>query len=117
MSEFTVGLVGTIALLIMVFGGVRVFVVAALVGMLGTVAIIGWQAGAGITGTVPHSKSINDAPSVLPISGLQRTSSGTASSGSINAAQYARRWSRATLVGYWRSPGGDGKGGQQKVSD
>ena len=41
MSEFTVGLVGTIALLIMVFGGVRVFVVAALVGMLGTVAIIG----------------------------------------------------------------------------
>ncbi len=67
MNELFIGLVGTIALLIMVFAGVRVFVVAALVGMLGTVAIIGWSAGAGITGTVPHSKSINYALSVLPM--------------------------------------------------
>ena len=67
MSEFAIGMIGTIALLIMVFGGVRVFVTAALVGMLGTVAIIGWKAGAGITGTVPHSKSINYALSVLPM--------------------------------------------------
>ncbi len=67
MSEFSIGMIGVIALLLMVFGGVRVFVVAALVGMLGTVAIIGWKAGAGITGTVPHSKSINYALSVLPM--------------------------------------------------
>ena len=67
MNEFAIGLIGVIALLLLVFGGVRVFVVAALVGMLGTVAIIGWKAGAGITGTVPHSKSINYALSVLPM--------------------------------------------------
>ena len=67
MDEFTVGIVGTVALLLLVFGGVRVFVVAALIGLLGTVAIIGWKAGAGISGTVPHSKSINYALSVLPM--------------------------------------------------
>ena len=51
MSEFAIGLVGTGALLLLVFAGVRVFVVAALVGP-GCVAIIGWKAGAGISGTV-----------------------------------------------------------------
>ena len=67
MSEFAIGLIGTSALLILVFAGVRVFVVAAIVGLLGCVAIIGWKAGAGISGTVPHSKSINYALSVLPM--------------------------------------------------
>ncbi|MBM85840.1 MAG: C4-dicarboxylate ABC transporter permease [Rhodospirillaceae bacterium] len=67
MDEFTIGLVGTLALLLMVFAGVRVFIVAALVGMFGTIAIIGWKAGAGISGTVPHSKSINYALGVLPM--------------------------------------------------
>ena len=67
MSEFAIGLVGTGALLLLVFAGVRVFAVAAIVGLLGCVAIIGWKAGAGISGTVPHSKSINYALSVLPM--------------------------------------------------
>ena len=67
MDEFAIGLIGTTALLLLVFGGVRVFIVAALIGLLGTVAIIGWKAGAGISGTVPHSKSINYALSVLPM--------------------------------------------------
>ena len=67
MDEFAIGLVGTGALLLLVFGGVRVFIVAALIGLMGTVAIIGWKAGAGISGTVPHSKSINYALSVLPM--------------------------------------------------
>ena len=35
MSEFAIGLVGTGALLLLVFAGVRVFVVAALVGLFG----------------------------------------------------------------------------------
>ena len=67
MSEFTIGLIGTGALLAMVFAGVRVYVVAALVGVIGVVFIIGWDAGAGIGGTVPHSKSVNYALSVLPM--------------------------------------------------
>ncbi len=67
MDDFTIGLLGTAGLLVLVFLGVRVFVVAAVVGLLGTAAIIGWTAGAGIVGTVPHSKSVNYALSVLPM--------------------------------------------------
>lgn len=67
MSEFSIGMIGTAALLLFVFAGVRVFIVAAMVGIFGTVAIIGWKAGAAISGTVPHSKSINYALSVLPM--------------------------------------------------
>ncbi len=67
MSEFTIGLIGTGALLALVFAGVRVYIVAALVGVIGVVYIIGWGAGAGIGGTVPHSKSVNYALSVLPM--------------------------------------------------
>ncbi len=76
MTEFEVGLIGTGALLLMVFAGVRVFVVAATIGLFGTVAVqyvvvgdfgVAWSSGAGIVGTVPHSKSINYALSVLPM--------------------------------------------------
>ena len=67
MSDFAIGLIGTGALLAMVFAGVRVYIVAALVGVFGVVAIIGWSAGAGISGTIPHSKSVNYALSVLPM--------------------------------------------------
>ncbi len=67
MTEFEIGLVGTGALLLMVFAGVRIYAVAAIVGVIGVVYIIGWDAGAGIGGTVPHSKSVNYALSVLPM--------------------------------------------------
>jgi len=67
MDEFAIGLIGTGALLVMVLAGVRVYIVAALVGMLGVAAIIGWHSGAAISGTVPHSKSVNYALSVLPM--------------------------------------------------
>ena len=67
MTEFEIGLVGTGALLLMVIAGVRIYGVAANVGGIGVVYIIGWNAGAGIGGTVPHSKSVNYALSVLPM--------------------------------------------------
>ena len=67
MTEFEIGLIGTGALLLMVFAGVRIYVVASIVGGIGVVYIIGWNAGAGIGGTVPHSKSVNYALSVLPM--------------------------------------------------
>ena len=67
MTEFEIGLAGTGALLLMVFAGVRIYTVAAIVGVLSVVYIIGWDAGAGIGGTVPHSKSVNYALSVLPM--------------------------------------------------
>lgn len=67
MDEFSIGLIGTGALLFLVFSGVRVFAAAAIVGLFGTVAIIGWDGGAGIVGTIPHSKSVNYVLSVLPM--------------------------------------------------
>ena len=67
MTDFEIGLVGTGALLLMVFAGVRIYVVASIVGVIGVVYIIGWNSGAGIGGTVPHSKSVNYALSVLPM--------------------------------------------------
>lgn len=61
------GLIGMGALMVMVFLGVRVYIAATIVGMLGIVSIIGWDAGTGIVGTIPHSKSTLYALSVLPM--------------------------------------------------
>lgn len=66
-DEFTIGIIGVSALLVMVVLGVRVVFAAAIVGLLGVVEIIGWKAGAGIIGTIPHSKSSTYALSVLPM--------------------------------------------------
>ena len=67
MDEFTIGVVGVVALIFLVFLGVRVFIAAAAVGLVGMVAIIGWDAGAGMVGTIPHSKSVTYTLSVLPM--------------------------------------------------
>lgn len=67
MSEFTVGVLVTVGLLTLVFMGVRVYAAAAMAGLVGMVALIGWDAGAGIVGTIPHSKSVNYVLSVLPM--------------------------------------------------
>jgi tripartite ATP-independent transporter DctM subunit len=67
LSNDTIGLIGVAALLVMILIGVRVFLAASLVGLFGLVAIIGWDAGAGIVGTIPHSKSVTYTLSVLPM--------------------------------------------------
>jgi tripartite ATP-independent transporter DctM subunit len=67
MSEFTIGILGVVALVVMVFLGVRVYIAAAAVGLVGLVAMIGWDSGAGIVGTIPHSKSVSYTLSVLPM--------------------------------------------------
>jgi tripartite ATP-independent transporter DctM subunit len=67
MSEFTIGILGVVALVSMVFLGVRVYIAAAAVGLIGLVAMIGWNAGAGMVGTIPHSKSVSYTLSVLPM--------------------------------------------------
>jgi len=53
-DEFTIGVLGVVALVLLVFLGVRVFIAAATVGLIGMVAMIGWDAGAGMVGTIPH---------------------------------------------------------------
>ena len=67
MDSFTIGIVGTLAMVGLVFAGVRVFYAAAAVGLVGLVAMIGWDAGAGMAGTIPHSKSVTYTLSVLPM--------------------------------------------------
>jgi tripartite ATP-independent transporter DctM subunit len=67
MDAFTTGIVGVFALVFMVFLGVRVYIAAAAVGLAGLVALIGWDAGAGMAGTIPHSKSVSYTLSVLPM--------------------------------------------------
>ncbi|NKC11391.1 MAG: TRAP transporter large permease subunit [Gammaproteobacteria bacterium] len=67
MSELEIGIIVTVVLLVLVFSGVRVFAAASLAGLIGMVWLIGWKSGAGIVGTIPHSKSINYVLSVLPM--------------------------------------------------
>lgn len=67
MDAFTIGIVGVVALVVMVFLGTRVYVAAAAVGLVGLVAMIGWESGAGMVGTIPHSKSVSYTLSVLPM--------------------------------------------------
>ncbi len=66
-DPFLVGIIGVCLLLVFVFSGVRVVFAASIVGLLGLVELNGWAAGAGIAGTVPHSKSSAYALSVLPM--------------------------------------------------
>ena len=66
-EPFNVGLIFCGVMVVLVFLGVRVFLAAAVVGMLGLVAIIGWEAGTGMAGTVPHSKISSFTLSVLPM--------------------------------------------------
>jgi len=66
-ENLIIGIWGSIGMLILVLVGVRVYAAAAITGLLGCVAILGWDAGAGIIGTIPHSKAVNYALSVLPM--------------------------------------------------
>ena len=54
MEPLTIGIVGSIALIVLVVLGVRVAFAAALVGILGLVYMRGWPAGIGISGLIPH---------------------------------------------------------------
>jgi len=67
LDPLTTGVIGMGALIVMVFLGVRVYIAATLVGMLGIVSIVGWAPGTGIVGTIPHSKATLYSLSVLPM--------------------------------------------------
>ncbi len=67
MEPMTIGVIGVCALIALILFGVRVYLAAPFVGLLGLVAIIGWDAGAGMVGTIPHSKSVTYTLSVLPM--------------------------------------------------
>ncbi len=63
----TIGLLGIVALIVCVGLGLRIYIAAAFVGIIGLVAMLGWDAGAGLAGTIPHSKTATYTLSVLPM--------------------------------------------------
>jgi tripartite ATP-independent transporter DctM subunit len=67
MDDFTIGLIGTGALIALVLAGVRVYLACAVVGLLGVVAFVGWDAGATNVGMIPYAKGTVYALSVLPM--------------------------------------------------
>jgi tripartite ATP-independent transporter DctM subunit len=75
MSNLEIGLIFTGLMLVLLFAGMRVAFAAALAGTLGLVAILSNRmdferaltAALGIAGTIPHSKSVTYALSVLPM--------------------------------------------------
>lgn len=75
MSTFEIGLAFTGLMMVLLFGGMRVAYAAALAGTLGLIAIFSTRMGfekalpaaLGMAGTVPHSKAVTYALSVLPM--------------------------------------------------
>ena len=67
MDDITIGFIGTAVLIVLVLAGVRVVYATATVGLLGVVAMIGWDAGATNIGMIPHAKGSVYALSVLPM--------------------------------------------------
>jgi tripartite ATP-independent transporter DctM subunit len=61
------GIIGLAALTVLIVMGVRVFVAAGLVGLVGLAALRNWDVAAGISGIVPHQQTTSYALSVLPL--------------------------------------------------
>jgi tripartite ATP-independent transporter DctM subunit len=67
MEPITIGIIGMIALTIMIVAGIRIFVAAGLVGFFGLWALRGFDKAVGIAGHIPYSDTTNYALSVLPL--------------------------------------------------
>ncbi|MDP2329807.1 MAG: TRAP transporter large permease, partial [Reyranella sp.] len=67
MEPITIGILGMVALTILIVLGVRIFVAAGLVGFFGLWALRGFDKAVGIAGHVPYSDTTNYALSVLPL--------------------------------------------------
>ncbi len=61
------GIIGIIALTVMILLGVRIFVAAGIVGFCGLWALRGFDVAVGVSGHVPFSDTTNYALSVLPL--------------------------------------------------
>lgn len=67
LGDSTIGMLGVGGLVLLVALGLRIYIAAGLIGLAGLVVLIGWDAGAGIAGTIPHSKAATYTLSVLPM--------------------------------------------------
>ena len=67
LSPLTIGCIGVVALLALCFAGVRFAFAGAIVGTIGLVWMIGWDAGIRTAGIAPYSAGANYTLSVLPM--------------------------------------------------
>lgn len=67
MEPIHYGIIGMIALVVLIALGVRIFVAAGLVGFCGLWALRGFDKAVGISGHIPYSDTTNYALSVLPL--------------------------------------------------
>ena len=67
MEPLQIGIVGIIALSLLIVAGIRIFVAAAVVGFCGLWALRGFDKAVGIAGHIPYSDTTNYALSVLPL--------------------------------------------------
>lgn len=67
MQPIEIGVIGMVALTVLILAGVRIFVAAGLVGFCGLWTLRGFEQAVGIAGHVPHSDTTNYALSVLPL--------------------------------------------------
>ena len=67
MDNITVGYLGFVVLIVLIFLGVRIFIAAGLVGFLGLLYMKNWKVAAGVAGMAPHSEVSNFTLSVLPM--------------------------------------------------
>jgi C4-dicarboxylate transporter DctM subunit len=67
LSALAIGVIGVIALMILLFSGVPVGIVMALVGFVGTLTILGVPGALGVLKTVPYSTVASYSMSVVPL--------------------------------------------------
>jgi tripartite ATP-independent transporter DctM subunit len=67
MEPITIGIIGMVALTVLIVLGIRIFVAAGLVGFFGLWALRGFDKAVGIAGHIPYSDTTNYALSVLPL--------------------------------------------------
>ncbi|MEQ9122600.1 MAG: TRAP transporter large permease [Alphaproteobacteria bacterium] len=66
-NEFDAGLISVAATMILVLMGVRIGYASGVVGMVGLIAIRGWEAGSGLAGALAYSEVSHYSLSVLPM--------------------------------------------------
>src|SRR3546814_19067788 len=98
MDDSTIGVIAAVGLLVMVFGGVRIYLAMAFAGLFGGVGIIGWHSGSAHVAIVPHAKGTAYTLSVLSmfiLTGYLDYSAG------LTQALFvaAKRWSRWVHAG------------------
>jgi len=66
-NEFDAGLISIAATMVLVLMGVRIGYASGVVGMVGLIAIRGWEAGSGLAGALAYSEVSHYSLSVLPM--------------------------------------------------